>query len=172
VPETIGRVTTLTSTSFLDIYQATLAAYQAATTLSDPHHNIISLLEAPALEPEVAAAIEENAAVADPKPVSFGLFQWVVSGLLTVLVAVVAFGVSSVTGDITELKTSSITLTKAINDTRVDMVGQMGSLKTELVQAIGGVKEQAAITNGKIDVTNQRLNDLINAQDQTVPKRR
>ena len=65
--------------------------------------------------------------------VEWGTFQWVVSGLLGLIVLFVGYFFNGMRTDLGELKTATV-------DNRV-----------EIVKAIGGVKEQLAVTNTKLD---------------------
>ena len=69
---------------------------------------------------------------------------------MAVIVALLAWAFSTISADVSELKTDVRTIVKEAAEARV-----------ELVRGIGAVERQSALTNQKLDTTNQRLDNVI-----------
>jgi hypothetical protein len=112
-------------------------------------------------EPSLLFAVPQGqVAMTASKGVPWDLFKWIMAGAAAIIVSLIGYVVFHMDGDISELKSASRETTKAIEVMHVDITQELGGVKTDLVKSVGDVKEQIAISNGKIDTTNARLEGI------------
>jgi hypothetical protein len=79
--------------------------------------------------------------------VSWGTFQWVITGLLVVIVALIGALWATMGSDVSDLKVEQRETRKEIADVKQGI----NDTRVELVKAIGGVEQKIAVTNQILD---------------------
>ncbi len=78
--------------------------------------------------------------------ISWSVFQWVVTGLLACVVALIVLVYSHLISDVGSVRQTTEGIARELTQTREDLVG-----------AIASLREQAAVTNTKLDSVIEEL---------------
>jgi hypothetical protein len=83
--------------------------------------------------------------------VPFDTFQRVVSGLLGVIVTLIAGAWFTLNGTVTDIKTDQKEIAKQIGSNHTELVGTINTTRIEFVKSIDEVAKQIAVSNQKLD---------------------